>query len=390
MTATGTEVAADAPPEQLALDRPRRRRWWVVSGLVLLLGAATVGVVVTDPFRAAAKKAGDGPAATSLATVNRQSLRAQTQVDGTLGYAGSYTVLNRGHGTITWLPGLGTVIRQGGVLYRLDGEPVLLLYGRTPAYRDLAEGATADDVTGPDVRQLNAALVALGYATTDQLDPTSDEFGWETKAAVKRLQADHGLEETGRLALGSVVFLPRALRVATEPLARGATAPPGATVLTGTSTRRIVSVDLDVAQQGQVRRGDPVTVTLPDNTTTPGVVTAVGKVATTPSGGNGGDGNSSPTVEVTVTLRRPAAAGSLDQAPVLVGIVTAHADGVLVVPVTALLALAGGGCAVEVAGAGGARHLVAVTLGLFDGADGLVQVSGTGLSAGQRVVVPSS
>jgi hypothetical protein len=59
----------------------------------------------------------------------------------------------------------------------------------------------------------------------------------------------------------------------------------------------------------------------------------------------------------------------------------------LVVPVDALLALAGGGYAVEIA-AGRLHYLAAVSLGLFDDADGLVQVSGRGLSAGQRVVVP--
>jgi hypothetical protein len=151
----------------------------------------------------------------------------------------------------------------------------------------------------------------------------------------------------------------------------------------------VVSVDLDVAQQSQVKRGDPVTVTLPDQSTTPGVVTKVGSVATTPT--DGGDGSSdTPTIEVTVRLRHPADAGSLDQAPVLVSIVTASARHALVVPVNALLSLAGGGYAVEVAGAGGSRHLVAVTLGLFDDADGLVQVTGTSLSAGQRVVVPAS
>jgi hypothetical protein len=62
---------------------------------------------------------------------------------------------------------------------------------------------------------------------------------------------------------------------------------------------------------------------------------------------------------------------------------------VLAVPVDALLALAGGGYAVEVVGAGGVHRLVAVTLGLFDDAEGLVQVSGPGLQAGQRVVVPA-
>ncbi|MBU6515939.1 MAG: peptidoglycan-binding protein, partial [Acidobacteria bacterium] len=62
--------------------------------------------------------------------------------------------------------------------------------------------------------------------------------------------------------------------------------------------------------------------------------------------------------------------------------------GVLVVPVDALLAQSSNGYAVEVVGVNGIHHLVPVTLGLFDDADGMVQVSGTGLAVGQRVVVP--
>jgi len=58
------------------------------------------------------------------------------------------------------------------------------------------------------------------------------------------------------------------------------------------------------------------------------------------------------------------------------------------VPVDALIALASGGYAVEAAGHGGSRRVVPVSLGLFDDADGLVQVSGTGLAPGQSVVVP--
>jgi hypothetical protein len=60
------------------------------------------------------------------------------------------------------------------------------------------------------------------------------------------------------------------------------------------------------------------------------------------------------------------------------------------VPVNALLALASGGYAVEVVAPDGVHHLVAVQLGLFDDTAGLVQVTGSGLAAGQRVVVPAS
>jgi hypothetical protein len=61
----------------------------------------------------------------------------------------------------------------------------------------------------------------------------------------------------------------------------------------------------------------------------------------------------------------------------------------LAVPVTALLAQSSGGYTVEVVGPRGTNHLVPVSLGLFDDADGLVQVTGSELAAGQDVVVPA-
>ena len=57
---------------------------------------------------------------TSLATVTRHALSSQTEVNATLGYAGSYTVMNQARGTITALPGRGQVVRQGQRL--LPGE----------------------------------------------------------------------------------------------------------------------------------------------------------------------------------------------------------------------------------------------------------------------------
>jgi multidrug efflux pump subunit AcrA (membrane-fusion protein) len=72
---------------------------------------------------------------------------------------------------------------------------------------------------------------------------------------------------------------------------------------------------------------------------------------------------------------------------VQVTITSGGASNALAVPVNSLLALAGGGYAVEVADSNGTHRLVAVTLGLFDDADGLVQVTGTALRTGDRVVV---
>ena len=87
-----------------------------------------------------------------------------------------------------------------------------------------------------------------------------------------------------------------------------------------------------------------------------------------------------------MSLDRPKATGSLDQAPVDALITTDVRRHVLAVPVNALLALAEGGYAVEVE-RDGRRQLVGVRLGLF--AEGMVEVRGGGLRAGDRVVVPA-
>jgi hypothetical protein len=132
-----------------------------------------------------------------------------------------------------------------------------------------------------------------------------------------------------------------------------------------------------------------VTVTLPDNSTGDGTITAVGSVATasTNSGASNGNNQPSATVNVTVALSHASPAGSLDQAPVTVNITNQSVQQTLAVPTTALLALAGGGYAVEVVDPDGVHHLVGVTTGLFDDQAGLVQVSGSGLDVGQKVVV---
>jgi peptidoglycan hydrolase-like protein with peptidoglycan-binding domain len=276
---------------------------------------------------------------------------------------------------------------------------VVLLYGSTPAYRTLSAGAS-----GPDVAELNTDLVALGYATSAQLRSRSAVFGSATTAAVEKLQAALGVTRTGALTLGHAVFEPAAVRVTSVQVPPGGSARPGEGVLRGTSTARQVQVALDASQQTKMAVGAKVSITLPSRQTTPGVVSSVATVASCPSSSASGSMSSSaapgtdscssgstPTITVDVTPSHPAATGRWDQAPVQVGITTDSVRGALVVPVTALLAQSSGGYAVEVAGAGtNNNHLVPVSLGLFDDADGLVQVTGPGLTAGQAVVVPST
>ena len=347
----------------------------VVLGAGAAAGAWRVGVFSSGDSGSSGNSGSQHPPAT--AAVTRQDLVSQTPVDGTLGYAGSWTVTGKGGGTLTSLPSPGQVISQGQVLYKTDnGSPVVLLYGTVPAWRTLAEG-----VTGQDVSQLNHDLVRLGDADSADISALGwDYFSWETQYGVQQLQTALGITSPwGSLTLGSAVFEPTALRVSQVHASLGG--PADGAVLTATSTHRVVTVSLPADQQSEVKVGDKVSVTLPDQSTTGGTISSVGTVAT----GSGG----SAAIPVYITLAHPSVAGRMDQAPVTVEITTASVPNALTVPVGALLARSTGGYAVEVTGSGGHTRLVAVRVGMFDDASGLVQVTGA-LAPGERVVVPSS
>jgi hypothetical protein len=394
----------------------QRRRGWVLALAVVVVAAAVLGGAdAAGVFNSPKPAASNNGYATSTQGVTRGSLTEQTQENGTLGDAGSYTVVvpgsssgsagsassgspGSGAGTFTWLPAVGQTIRQGQALYQVSGTPVVLLYGNVPAYRDLSQG-----MTGADVTELNTDLVKLGYATASALGPRSgwDYFSGETAYALGLLQAHLGLTQTGTLPLGQAVFLPGAIQITGlgTGAVPGGSAAAGATVLTGSSLTPVVTMDLDASMQTQVAVGNKVSVTLPDGSVTPGVISSVSTATSSSSssssnGSNSGSsgpssgssGSSAATMTVVVSLTDPKAAGSLTQVPVEVMITTGSASNVLIVPVDALLAQPGGGYAVEVTGPGG-HHLVKVTPGLFDDAAGTVQVTGN-LTPGQRVVVP--
>jgi hypothetical protein len=370
----GADPGGPGAPAGTSAGRPHRRRWRVAAGVVAVVAVAAAVAGGLYSSGGSGPGGSSGAAAPVLGTVTRGTLTSQTAMGATLGYAGSYSVINQAQGTYTAVPAAGRVAGQGQVLYRVDGAPVVLLYGRVPAYRSLSAG-----MTGADVRQLNRDLVTLGYATRAELGPTSDYyFSLGTAYALEGLQARLGVTQSGSLGLGQAVFLPSAVRVTADTATLGGPAAPGSLALTATSTTPQVTIALDPALQAQVKPGNTVTVILPDQHTTPGVVATVGTVASSGSRGAG----SGPTVTVDVALAHPKAAGGLDQAPVQVSITTAEAKNVLAVPVTALLATTSG-YQVQVAAPAGHYRFVTVSVGLFDNAAGLVQVNGPGLQAGQ-------
>jgi hypothetical protein len=363
----------------------RRRGRWVALGIVVVVAAVAVSAWRAGVFSPAASSGSGQQGAPAPATqpVTRQDLAATRPETATLGYAGSYTVTGQGGGTLTWLPPAGRVIRQGQVLYKTgNGAPVVLLYGSVPAWRTLDEG-----ITGQDVTQLNHDLVDLGYAgRADIVALGWDYYSWETAYGVQQMEEHLGVSfPPGSLSLGQVVFKPEALRVSQVTGSLGG--PASGPVLTATSDRHVVTIPLDASEQSEVKAGNAVSITLPDGTTTPGVISSVGTVATTTSG----PGQSpTTTIPVQVKLTRPGAAGTLDQAPVTVNLTTGSSPGpVLAVPVTALVAQSPGGYVVEVVGPGNTRRYVPVRPVIFDDSSGLVQVTGA-LTPGQRVVVPAS
>jgi hypothetical protein len=361
-----------------ARPRGRRHRTVAVVLVLMVLGAGAGIAWATGAFQSQGSS-GTGPGAPPPATqaVVREDLSSQVPVTATLGYADSYTVRGESGGTLTWLPSAGQVIGQGQVLYRVDnGVPVVLLYGPVPAWRTLYEG-----LTGADVTQLNHDLVTLGYADSSDISTLGwDYFSWETAYGVERMESALGVSSPpGSLPLGSAVFEPEAIRVSDV---LGSLGGPGAgPVLAATSDQHVVIIPLSTAQESEVAVGDAVRITLPDNASTQGKISAVGTVA------SGTAINA--TVQVTVTLTHPSAAGTLDQAPVTVYITTASVSNVLAVPVGALVAQSSGGYAVEVTGAGNTRRLVRVTAGIFDDNSGMVQVTGA-LTPGEQVVVPAT
>jgi peptidoglycan hydrolase-like protein with peptidoglycan-binding domain len=263
----------------------------------------------------------------------------------------------------------------------VNNRPVLLLCGTVPAYRALHVG-----VRGPDVRQLNRNLHQLGYDTGAHVRIAGGDsaFTSETEQALRVLQRKKGVGVTGGLAIDDAVFLPEAVRIAKVTGQVGGSARPGAPVLSATSDKLHVRVDLDASHQGAVKKGDRAQITLPGNTAVIGRVAGFGRVAQAAQGSQA----AAATIPTFIDLDDPAKAGGLDQAPVGVDITTKGVDNALSVPVTALVGKSGGGFAVEVVRAGGRRELVAVKLGLFDTGGGRVQVEGD-LRAGDAVVVPS-
>lgn len=346
------------------------------SQLVALLAAAVLGAVVAISLHgeASAPAAARQPSP-ATATVARTDLSTTALTGGTLGYAPAAPVTNQLTGTYTWLPTVGTRIARGGTLFRVNNSPAVLMIGTTPAWRTFALGMTA----GPDVSELQADLIALGYADGLLSEP-SGQYDWATADAVERWQLSEREPVTGEIAPGQVVFAPRAVRVGALNLAPGQAASPGQAPFRVTATSRSVAVPI-TPNQPAAWIGEHVSILLPSGATTPGRVTAIGPP---PPGTETGSGDPA-APRLTVTPSRGTPTGTGDDVAVQVSLTTRSVHHVLAAPVAALLALAGGGYGVEAIEPSGAHRLIGVRTGVFAGSQ--VELTGAGIHAGTKVVV---
>jgi peptidoglycan hydrolase-like protein with peptidoglycan-binding domain len=356
----------NASSERSARRLPAIRARWLVLGVVGVAAAVVIAVIASTG--GSNSSTDSTPPAT--ATVERRDLVDREDVSGALDYADKSTLAGQVQGTLTWLPPEGHVVPRGGVLYRVDDDPVVLMYGSVPVWRSLSTGVS----DGPDVLEFERNLAALGY------DPgtVDDHFSSSTAAAVKDWQDDLGLSETGTVDLGRVVFASGAQRVGDVSAHLGGQA--SGPLMDLSSTRHVATADLDAAEQTLVHKGDRVVVALPSGEEVPGRISDVGRVAQTSRSASSGY-----TIPLEVSFGKKVHLPNLDQAPVTVKIAAESKKNALSVPVTALLAQPGGGYSVEVVNAG-RRFYVPVQTGLF--ASGYVEISGSGLAPGVKVVVP--
>ena len=344
-----------------------RRAGYAAAAVALTAGAAAA-VAVGRPDTAEPAEASAPPA---TAVVQKETLVDTETADGELGYGDTTAHAARLSGTVTWLAAEGATVTRGRALYRIDDDPVVLLYGSLPAYRTLSSGDT-----GRDVKQFEQNLWALGYRgfTVDRT------YSSATASAVRDWRDDLGVEETGTVDPARIVYASGAVRVDSRTAEPGDVAQPGTALLETTGTGRVATVDLDIADQRLARKGAAVRVTLPDGKEAGGTITGVETVVTPAEGQQ----EASTSLSVTIGFRTTPAGP--DQASVSVEFTAAERPGVLTVPVAALLALAEGGYGLQLVD-GGTSRIVAVRTGLF--AAGRVEVSGGGLAAGMTVGVPS-
>ena len=269
----------------------------------------------------------------------------------------------------------------------------LLMFGNTPAWRDMKEGIDP----GEDIGQLKLNLIALGYGTIETLGKDLS-FNSATTAAIRKLQSDMNIISSGEINLGEVIFthgtslvkssstlqtvgwqinggaelfsLTPIEKVETEVESDGS-------VKIHRESLQVVEIQVDVGDRDLVNEGSEVEIELPDESLVRGIVREVGTLAVVPQEGD-------PFLEVLIAVEGGTEYFEWTGATVTINVTKELASGVLASPVNGLLALLSGGYALEIVTPTGTT-LIPVETGIY--ADGWVEVSGPGLQPGTEIIV---
>ena len=267
--------------------------------------------------------------------------------------------------TVTSIIAAATTVRQGDVLYTVDGAPVVALDGTLPAWRSLS--TTSDD--GADIAQLEAGLVALGY-DPDHKVTIDDHFDSATRTMVKAWQEGLGVETTGTVTLGSVVFLPSSATVGEVAQAVGDTVGDGDTMLTLAAPSQEVIIDVPAGDEAQV---------------VPGLELQIGNVPGTVSRLRSANRDGSVVVEAVITPATPIE-NATNGSSVKVALTLQNEAGVLIAPAEALVSRLDGTYAVQLQTPDDtAKWLTVELLGV---SGGNVAIRGAGLTEGTVVLLP--
>ena len=271
----------------------------------------------------------------------------------------------------------------------------ILMYGDISAWREFREGMDP----GEDVKQLEENLFVLGYA--DGISQIDRVFDTATANAIKKMQDELGLIQTGSISIGDVVFLPGTSVVKASQLvpSLGINVSSNAPLLSLRTTEKIetkigqagdasttveslqrVRTSIEVADKELIAIGSNVKVELPDESKVSGTIREIGSIAVWPQGNQTGN----PLLDVSVSIDGNIVFHQWTGAVVTVSITQKLVEGVLAVPIPSLVALLGGGYGLEIL-EGNSTKLVAVEAGVYD--DGWVEVKGEGLAEGTKVVV---
>ena len=133
--------------------------------------------------------------------IKQGDLEKKEEYNGTLRQTDSKVLNSPMSGVVTYLPKEGTIIKFGEVLFAIDNKPVILVEGSVPFYRTL----DLNSDSGPDILQIEKALVFLGYASEDFVpDETFDEV---TSSMLNNLYIDYKIETKSEVTAAEQVAI---------------------------------------------------------------------------------------------------------------------------------------------------------------------------------------